>query len=109
MRWVSFIWCFSHRPELSLKDSLKVLIEALEQAFNSLFYLYKTSSKKLCELKLLASILKEIYIFDKNSICPEKIWDTRWIDHRMMAMGALNDKLNVYAAYLGNVIANTRK
>ena len=80
-KWVSFIWCFSHRLELSLKDIPKYFIKTLEEA---LFYFYKKSSKKLRELKLLASVLKEMYVFENNSICPEKASGTRWIDHKII-------------------------
>ena len=75
--WVSFNWCFSHSLELSLKDSLKYFIKPLEEALFSLFYLYKKSSKKLRELKLLASVLKEMYVFENNVIRPEKALGTR--------------------------------
>ena len=98
---------FTHRLELSLKDSLKDFINSLEQALISLFYLYKKSNKRWHELKLLASVLKEIYIFENNLIPPEKVLGTRHIDHKMSAMGKLNDKFGVYATHLGNVIADT--
>ena len=107
--WVSFIWYFSNRLELSLKDSLKYFIKPRGEALFSFFYLYKKSSKKLRELKLLASVLKEMYVFENNSIRPEKASGTRWIDYKMRAMGKLNDKFGVYAAHLGNGIADTMK
>ena len=44
--WVSFIWCFSHRLELALKDALKVFIKPVDDSLIHLFYLYKNSSKK---------------------------------------------------------------
>ena len=37
--WVSFIWCFCHRLELSLKGSLKDFIKPFKEALISLFYL----------------------------------------------------------------------
>ena len=107
--WVSFIWSFSHRLELRLKDSLKNFIKLVEEPLTSLFYLYKKPCKKLRELKLLAAVLKEIYVFQNNSICSEKVSDTRWIGHKMRAMGKLSDKFGVYAAHLGNTIADTTK
>ena len=107
--WVSFIWCFSHRLELGLKDSLKDFIKPLEQSLINLFQLYKRSSKKLRELKQLASILRNVYCFENDSIRPEKATGTRWIDHKMRAMAKLNDKFGVYAAHLANVIADTTK
>ena len=44
--WVSFIWCFSHRFELVLKDSLKSFIDPVDESLLHQFYLYKNSSKK---------------------------------------------------------------
>ena len=44
--WISFIWCFSHRLELSLKDALKEFIEPVETSLRHLYYLYNNSSKK---------------------------------------------------------------
>ena len=49
--WISFIWCFSHRLELSLKDALKEFIEPVDTSLMHLFYLCKKSSKKHRELK----------------------------------------------------------
>ena len=41
---------------------------------------------------------------------PEKASGTRWVDHKMRAIGKLNNKFDVYAAaHLGNVIANAMK
>ena len=44
--WISFIWCFSHRLELALKDASKEFIEPVDTSLMHLFYLYKKSSKK---------------------------------------------------------------
>ena len=93
--WVSFIWCFSHRLGLRLKDSLKNFIKLVEEPLTS-------------ELKLLAAVLKEIYVFQNNSICSEKVSDIRWIGHKMRANGKLSDKFGVYAVHLGNAIAELR-
>ena len=44
--WITFIWCFSHRLELALKDALKDFISPVDESLMHLFYLYKNSSKK---------------------------------------------------------------
>ena len=49
--WVTFIWCFSHRLELALKDGLKMYTSPVDGSLMHLFYLYKNSSKKHRELK----------------------------------------------------------
>ena len=61
------------------------------------------------ELKHLALILKESYVFENDSVHPEKACGTRWIDHKMKAMKKLNDKFGVFAAHLKNVIFDTSK
>ena len=107
--WLPFIWCFSHRLELALKDSLRDFIKPLEQTLVHLYYLYKKSSKKLRELKLLADVLREQYSFESGSIRPEKATGTPWIDHKLRAMAKLNNKFGIYAAHLENVISDTSK
>ena len=44
--WVSFIWCFSHRLELTLKDSLKSFIDSAESHFFTCFIYIRTHQKK---------------------------------------------------------------
>ena len=44
--WLSFIWCFSHCFELSLKDALSELFEPVDTSLTHLFHLYSNSSKK---------------------------------------------------------------
>ena len=56
--WISFIWCFSHRLELALKDALKEFIEPVDTSLMHLFYLYKKSSKKHSELKNFYHLLE---------------------------------------------------
>ena len=53
---VSFIWCFSHRLELALKDVVKELLEPVDTSLCDL-YLYAKSSKKHRELKNLLNVL----------------------------------------------------
>ena len=54
--WITFIWCFSHRLELSLKDGLKAYTSLVDESLMHLFYLYKISSKKHIELKKTISV-----------------------------------------------------
>ena len=51
--WVAIVWCFSHHLELALKDALSSEFELVEESLRHLFYMYKNSSKKVCELKVL--------------------------------------------------------
>ena len=49
--WIYFIWCFSHRLELALKDALKEYMEAVYTMLTNLYYLYTKPSKKHHKLK----------------------------------------------------------
>ena len=40
MPWVAFVWCFSHRLELSLKDALSPEFEAVARGITSTSVLY---------------------------------------------------------------------
>ena len=52
---MTFIWCFSHRLELALKDSLKDYISPIDESLLHLFNLYKSASKKHRNLKICTS------------------------------------------------------
>ena len=54
---VSFVWCFSHRVELALKDVVKEVLEPVNTSLCDLNYLYAKSSKKHRELKNLFNVL----------------------------------------------------
>ena len=79
--WVSFIWCFSHRLELALKDDLKDFIDPVDESLRNLFYMYKMLSKKVRELKKLHNLLKEHFEMFGSNIRPTKVAGTQWIDH----------------------------
>ena len=70
--WVSFIWCFSHRLELALKDALKDFIDPVDESLCHLFCMYKKSSKKARELKNLHNLLKEQFEMFGSDIRPTK-------------------------------------
>ena len=44
--WIFFIWCFSHRVKLTLKDALNNFIETNETTLQHVYYLYKKSSEQ---------------------------------------------------------------
>ena len=95
--WIQFIWCVSHRLELSKKDALKEFMKPVDDSLVHLYYLFKKSSKKLSQLKSLLKDLESVYDFESKSIKPEKSSGTRWLDHRIRAMKKLIDKFGVYA------------
>ena len=58
-KWMLFVWCFSHRLELALKDGVGDFTSPVDESLMHLYYLYHKSSKKLRELKCLCEDLKE--------------------------------------------------
>ena len=81
--WISFIWCFSHRLELALKDALKEFIKPVDTSLMHLFYLYKKSSKKHQELKNFYHLLEGQFEMYSAGVWPLKATGTRWIDHKI--------------------------
>ena len=65
---------FSHRLELSLKDSLKHFINLSKKLVLVYFNLYKKLSKKLYELKLLASVMEEMLSLRITQSALKKHW-----------------------------------
>ena len=107
--WLIFVWCISHRLELALRDSLDETLSPVKNALTNLFYLYKKSSKKLCELRQLYDVLKEVYDFEDGQLKPAKTQGTRWIVHLIRSMTGFIDKFGVYLQHIENVIADTSK
>lgn len=98
--WVSFIWCFSHRLELAIKDALKEFLEPVEASLLHLYYLYTKSSKKHRELKILYQDLKDQFEMYGGGVKPVKSSGTRWIDHKVRAMGRVVEKFGLYVQHL---------
>ena len=78
--WISFIWCFSHRVELALKDVLKENMDQVDTTLTHLYYLYTKSSKKHRELKNLY-MLKDEFEMYTSGVRPLKATCNRWIGH----------------------------
>ena len=106
--WLSFVWCFSHRLELALKDALNEFMEPVETSLMHLFYLYKKSSNKHRELKNLYELLQSQLEMFSAGVRPLKSSGTRWIDHKTGAMGRLTEKFGLYTQHLQNAIATSR-
>ena len=102
--WVLFVWCFSHRLELALKDALKKFTDPVDESLMHLYYLYHKSSKKLRELKSLFKDIKGDFEMYGDGVKPLKATGTRWIDHRIRAMGRLVDKFGLYTRHLKQFI-----
>ena len=102
--WVLFVWCFSHRLELALKDALSDFTNPVDESLMHLYYLYHKSSKKLRELKCLYDDIKGDFEMYGQGVKPLKSTGTRWIDHRIRAMGRLVDKFGLYTRHLKEFI-----
>ena len=50
--WIPFIWCFSHRLEVALKDALKEFIEPVDTSLMHLFYFIKNHLKNTENIKI---------------------------------------------------------
>ena len=79
--WVVFVRCLSHRLELTIKHGLKDIMEPIDTCLRNLYYLYKKSSKKTRELKVLHKVCKEVYEFQNGVVKPHRAAGTRWIAH----------------------------
>ena len=107
--WISFVWCFSHRLELALKDALKEFIEPADISLMHLFYLYKKSSKKHRELKNLYHLLEGQFEMYSAGVRSLKATGTGWIDHKIAVMGRVIEKFSLYTQHLQHSINTAKK
>ena len=106
--WILFVWCFSHRLELALKDALGEFSKPVDESLMHLYYLYQKSSKKLRELKQLFKDIKGEFEMFGEGVKPVKSTGTRWIDHRIRAMGRVIDKFGLYTRHLNSFISREK-
>ena len=104
--WISFVWCFSHRLELALKDAFKQYMEPVDKMLTHLHYLYTKPSKKHRELKNLY-ILKGKFKMYTSGVRPMKATGTRWINHKLMALDLLIGKFRLHCVHLNDIISTT--
>ena len=104
--WITFIWCFSHRLELALKDALKEYASSVDESLMHLFYFIH--QKKQREVKNLYQIMKDESEMYGDGVQPIKATGTRWEDHRMRSMQRLVDKYGLYCQHLQHAIPETK-
>ena len=107
--WITFIWCFCHRLELSLKDGLKAYTSPVDESLMHLFYLYKISSKKHIELKKLYQLMKGRFEMYGDGVRPAKATGTGWIDHKIRAIERVVDMYGLYCQHLQHAITDRKK
>ena len=101
-------WCFSHRFELSLKDSLSAFFEPVDTSLTHLFYLYLNLSKKHRELKSLCLELQGQFEMYGRGVKVLKGSVRRWIDYKIRAMERVIEKFGLYLEHLNNCVATTK-
>ena len=103
--WVVVFWCLAHRLELSLKDALKhTFFPKIDEMLMRMYYLYEKSPKKCRELDEIAAELKlcleESELPRKGGNRPLRACGTRFVSHKVSALGRLIDKYGVYLSHL---------
>ena len=74
-----------------------------------LFYLHKKSSEKHRELKNFYLLLEGQFEMYSAGVRPLKATGTRWIDHKIAAMGRVIEKFGLYTQHLQHTIDTAKK
>ena len=103
--WVVVFCCLAHRLELSLKDALKhTFFPKIDEMLLRLYYLYEKSPKKCRELDEIAAelelCLEELELPRKGGNRSLRACGTRFVSHKVSALGRLIDKYGVYLSHL---------
>ena len=103
--WVFVFWCLAHRLELALKDALKAtLFTTIDDMLLRLYFLYEKSPKKRLELDAVVVSLRECLestdLPMEGGNRPLRACGTRFITHKVAAIGRLLDRYGAYIAHL---------
>lgn len=103
--WVVFFWCMAHRLELAMKDSLKsTFFATIDELLMRLYYIYEKSPKKCSQLEGVYQELKMCLTETDQPLSkgkrPLRACGTRFISHKVAALGRIIDKYGVYCAHL---------
>ena len=88
---------------------MKEFIEPVDTSLLHLFYLYKKSSKKHGELKNSYQLLEGQFEMYSAGVRPLKATGTRWIYHRIAAIGRVIQKFGLYTQHLQHSIDTAKK
>ena len=102
-------WCLGHQLELSLKDALKsTFFASIDELLLLVYFLYKKAPKKCRELEMVVEELKACLepteIPTKGGNQPLHACGTRYVAHKVAALGRLVD---IFGVYLCHVAAMT--
>ena len=103
--WAVVIWCLAHRLELSLKDALKSsFFTAIDELLLQVYYMYENSPKKCRQLEVVVEELKACLepseLPTSGGTRPLRACGTRFIAHKVAALGRLIDRFGTYLAHL---------
>ena len=95
----------AHRLELSLKDALKnTFFSSVDELLLQVYYVYEKSPKKCRELQEVVDELRvclepsELPLQGGN--CPLRACGTRFVAHKIAALGRVIDRFGAYLAHL---------
>ena len=105
MPWIIVFWCLAHRLELALKDALKqTFFSTIDEMLMRLYYLYEKSPKKCAGLddvvQELRLCLDEIDVPKSRGNRPLRACGTRFIAHKVAALGSVIDKYGIFLSHL---------
>ena len=107
--WVLVFWCLAHRLELALKDALKsTLFSSIDEMLLRAYFLYENSPKKCRELAEVVALLQQCMqpdeMPDKGGNRPLRACGTRFVCHKVAAIGRFIDR---YGAYIAHITADS--
>ena len=79
------------------------LFNDVQEVLLRLYYLYKKSAKKPCELVDIVDDLKETFEFSKGGDLPVRAQGSRWITHKRCALQWVVDRFGAYLNHLSTL------
>ncbi len=98
-------WCLAHRLELSLKDALNsTFFATIDELLLQVYFMYEKSPKKCRELESvveeLEACLEPAEMPTKGGSRPLRACGTRFVAHKVAALGRLIDRFGAYLSHL---------
>lgn len=99
------MWCVAHRLELAVKDALKsTFFSTIDDMLLRIYYVYSKAPKKCRELEEviadLSGCLDSSEFTAKGETRPIRACGTRFITHKVAALGRIIDKFGAYLSHL---------
>ena len=105
-------WCLAHRLELSLKDALgSTYFSVIDDMLMRIYYLYEKSPKKCVELADVVDELKQCLEesdMPTRGNRPLRACGTRFVAHKVAALGRLIDRYGAYLDHLTSLIEDPK-